>query len=370
MARVELEQDEVEELLPADDDILEATNDEDAEELVEFQADGEDSSVPDPISTGSSRRKADKSNAMPMQKLGKTGVIANVVNAFAKMTPGQASKAYKGLMDSTGNKGSIAAKGDAKAPVKLHMMANIKVKEDLEALFADKDQLNEDFFDQATTIFEAALNAKATLIEVALKEQYETEFETHKTQFNEELETKVDEYLEYVADTWMEQNEIAIEAALKVEMAETFMDGVKKLFSENLIYVPEDKVDHVAELESSLEESKGKLDESINETISLTQVIKEQNAALRFSDRQRGLTLKQQDEFKDLVEGLDYDNLEDYDQKLDVILETYFNKKPALTEDTLLNESDPVDVDSESGAAPSSGPMDAYAQAISRTLRS
>ena len=141
MAREEA-QEQIEDLesLTDDDEILEAADDvEEQDQLVEFQASGEDSSVADPIDTGSSRRKADKTNAMPMPKLGKTGVIQNVVDMFSKMTPGQASKAYKGLMDSSGNKASITTKGDAGSPVKLHTMANIKVKEDLELLFKDKE---------------------------------------------------------------------------------------------------------------------------------------------------------------------------------------------------------------------------------------
>ena len=124
MAKEELEQIEDEDLQEAeveDEDLLEATDDEETEEeLVEFQASGEASSVPDPIETGSSRRKADKTNAMPMQKLGKTGVIAQVVDAMAGMTPGQAGKAYKGLMSDAGNKSSIKAKDNPGGKVKLH----------------------------------------------------------------------------------------------------------------------------------------------------------------------------------------------------------------------------------------------------------
>ena len=370
MAREELEQSEVEDLRDAEEEILEAADDdeEQEEELVEFQASGEDSSVADPIDTGSSRRKADKSNAMPMPKLGKTGVIQNVVDMFAKMTPGQASKAYKGLMDSTGNMSSIKAKGDAKSPVKLHTMANIKVKEDLEALFADKETLTEEFFDQASTIFEAALNAKATIVEEALREDYDKKLTEAKEAYEQELESKLDEYLEYVAETWMKENEIAIESALKVEMAENFMNGVKDLFKESYVEIPEDKIDHVSNMESELTEVKKKLDEAVNDQIELKKTIKDQNASILFNEKSKGMTLKQTDEFKDLVEGLDYDSIDDFGSKLDTILETYFNKKPAATE-TEINE-ELVEVETEDKPTGlSDGPMAAYAQAISRTLR-
>ena len=140
MANEELDQveeleeiDEISEDPDTDDAVLEATDDGDTEELVEFQASGEASSVPDPINVGSSRRKADKNNGMPMEKLGKTGVIAKVVDAFSGMSMGQASKAYKGLMDSSGNKSSIKAKGNAKGKTKGKQKAKAKAKARAEA---------------------------------------------------------------------------------------------------------------------------------------------------------------------------------------------------------------------------------------------
>lgn len=373
MANEELDQvEELEEYSEdeaAEEEVLEATDDEeDTEELVEFQASGEASSVPDPIDTGSSRRKADKSNAMPMEKLGKTGVIAKVVDAMAGMTPGQVQKVYKGMNDAGGNKASITAKGNAATPMKLHSMANIKVKEDMEALFADKETLNEEFFEQATTIFEAALNAKATIVEEALKEAYDKKLEEAVAQHEEEMEKKLNEYLDYVAEAWLKENEIAIESAVKVEVAENFMNGIKNLFTESYIEIPEDKVDVLDELEKKVEELTGQLDESVNEKIALQGAIKDQNAKLMFQEKGQELTLKQRDEFVDLVEGLDFEDMQDYEKKLDTILETYFDKKAPAT--TAVDEPAPVDVDSEDKPTGiSDGPMAAYAQAITRTLR-
>ena len=365
----ELEEEDFSEDEAAEEEVLEATDDEeDTEELVEFQASGEASSVPDPIDTGSSRRKADKSNAMPMATLGKTGVIAKVVDAMAGMTPGQVQKVYKGMNDAGGNKASITAKGNAAAPMKLHTMANIKVKEDIEALFADKENLNEEFFEQATTIFEAALNAKATIVEEALKEAYDKKLEEAVAQHEEEMEKKLNEYLDYVAEAWLKENEIAIESAVKVEVAENFMNGIKNLFTESYIEIPEDKVDVLDELEKKVEQLTSQLDESVNEKIALQGAIKDQSAKLMFQEKGQELTLKQRDEFVDLVEGLDFEDMKDYEKKLDTILETYFDKKaPATTE---VDEPAPVDVDTEDKPTGiSDGPMAAYAQAISRTLR-
>jgi hypothetical protein len=373
MAKEELEQIEDEDLHEAEvedeDDLLEATDDEETEEeLVEFQASGEASSVPDPIETGSSRRKADKTNAMPMQKLGKTGVIAQVVDAMAGMTPGQAGKVYKGITSDAGNKSSIKAKENPGGKVKLHTMANIKVKEDLESLFGDQESLTEDFFDKAATIFEAALNVKATIVEEALKEEFDRQLAEATEQLEEEYEKKIDDYLNYVADTWMEENEIAIESALKVEMAENFLTGLQQMFVENHIEIPEDKADHFGEMEAKIDELEEQLNKEVDEKIALTSAMKDQKVNIAFHEKSTGLTLKQKDEFNDLVEGLEYDNIEDCNQKMDVILETYFNK-PAAT-DTAVDESEPVDVDEEGAVTRSDPSMAAYAQAISRTLRS
>ena len=222
MARKKVIKEQVDELV---DETLEAADDvenQNEEELVEFQASGEASSVPDPISTGSTGRKADKKNAMPMEKLGKTGVIQKVVDAFASMTPGQAKNTYENMVSQSGNMASISAKGDAKAPMKLHSMAPIKVKEDIESLFADKEGLTEEFFEEAATLFEAALYTKATVVEEALKEQYEEQLTEQCEQIRTELSEQVSDYMDYVAEQWMQENQVAVESAIKVEMESSF----------------------------------------------------------------------------------------------------------------------------------------------------
>jgi len=230
-----------------------------------------------------------------------------------------------------------------------------------------KKILLKSFFEQATTIFEAALNIKATIVEEALREHYAAELAEAKAQYEQDLEAKLDEYLEYVADTWMEENEIAIESALKVEMAETFMDGIRTLFTESNVTIPEEKVDQFDEMEKKVEELTTSLDEAVNDTIALTGVIKDQNGQILFNEKSQELTLKQRDEFIDLVEGLDFEDMDDYNGKLDTILDTYFNKKPATTD---IVESIAVDIESEDKPKGiSDGPMAAYAQAISRTLQ-
>jgi hypothetical protein len=352
-------------VLEAADDVTESNQE---EELVEFQASGEASFVPDPISTGSTRRKADKSNGMPMEKLGKTGVIQQVVDAFAAMTPGQAAKAYEGLMADGANKASISAKGDAKAPIKLHTMANVSMKEDIAALFKDKDGLNEDFFEDATTLFEAALHTKATVVEEALKEQYAAQLEEQVLAIRSELSEQVSGYMDYVAEQWIEENKLEAVSAIKVEIAESFMSGLKSLFEEHNIKIEDEQVDVVAAYEEQVQEIQGKLDESVNRILELQGSLAESSKKIAFSELSGGLTLKQRDEFAELAESVEYENGDDYVKKLQVIKEANFKSAVSESKDTL--DDAPVEVDPETPVSASpAGPMAAYAQAISRTLK-
>lgn len=350
--------------------VLEAADDvenQNEEELVEFQASGEASSVPDPISTGSSRRKADKSNAMPMEKLGKTGVIQKVVDAFASMTPGQAKNTYENMISQGGNMASISAKGDAKAPLKLHAMAPIKVREDIETLFADREGLTEEFFEEAATLFEAALYTKATVVEEALKEQYEEKLTEQCEQIRAELSEQVSDYMDYVAEQWMDENKVAIESAIKVEMAESLIASLKETFAQHNIEIDDEKVDVVSAYEEQAAEFESQIDEQADLIIQLNKTVEDQARFIAVSEVSKGLTLKQQDEFAELSESVDYDQYDDFVKKLVVIKESNF--KTAVSESKESLDDDPVEVDPEvSGGAPS-GPMAAYAQAISRTLK-
>ena len=164
----------------------------------------------------------------------------------------------------------------------------------------------------------------------------------------------------------MKENEVAIESSLKVDVAETFINGIKTLFQENYISVPEDKVDLVNELTQQKEELERKLDEQVQKDMDTK---KERDGLERFkifNEACDGLTMSQKDKLSQLSEGIEYENNEDYKSKIDLLKEHYFSTKTAKTDTEDLN-SDPVDVDQE--GSPQVGPMAAYAQAISRSVR-
>ena len=200
-----------------------------------------------------------------------------------------------------------------------------------------------------------------------MHEEYNKKLDESKEDFRKELTDRVDEYLDYVTEEWMKENEVAIENALKVEVAEKFMTNIKDLFTENYISVPEDKVELVDELEKQKIELEGKLEEQTQATIDAKKETNELVAFKVFAEACEGLTLTQKDKLTKLSEGIEYADPSDYKNKIDQLKEHYFTNKKAITEAEDLN-SDPVDVDAEAPAN-ESGPMSVYSQAISRSIR-
>ena len=229
----------------------------------------------------------------------------------------------------------------------------------------DGDDLSEDFRSKATTVFEATVNTKLVELHVHMQEEFSEKLEEDKVTFRKELTDRVDEYLDYVTEEWMKENEVAIENALKVEVAETFMTKIKDLFTENYISVPEEKVDLVAELEKQKEELEGKLEEQVNKSIDSKNANDELERYKTFSEACAGLTMTQVDKLSKLSEGIEYESNDEYKSKIDLLKEHYFTNKSAITEGDL--NSEPVELDSDEPQI--TGSMAAYTSAISRSVR-
>jgi hypothetical protein len=265
------------------------------------------------------------------------------------------------------NSSSIDMKG-SKGPKTRDAMPKINVKEDVEEMFSG-EELSEEFKDKASTLFEAAVHARA-IVEIArLEEEYETRLEEEVSSIVESVEKNLDTYLDYVVEKWMEENQVAIESSLRNEVTEEFIDGLKSLFAEHYINVPEDKVDVVESLAAKVEELEEALDETINENVELKTVIAEAERASVVDDMAEGLTMTQADKFFALAEGVDFEgNLDAYRAKLNIVKETYFTKKSAMSTQTNLEEET-----FESGAENTNVFVDPsvnrYVQAISRTVK-
>lgn len=239
------------------------------------------------------------------------------------------------------------------------------VKEDITAMFADED-LTEEFKESASTLFEAALTARMNLETVRLEEEYAQTLSEEVETIKEEMTTKIDQYLDYVVEQWVEENKLAIETSLRAEIAENFMEGLRNLFAESYINVPDEKVDVLGELQAQIEELEAKLDESINTQLELQSVIDEATKEATFDEVSEGLAATQVEKLRTLAEGIDFSDAETYAKKLNIIKDKYFTegKKPVST-GVIAEEAEEL----TEQAAPVPAHMAHYAAAISRTVK-
>jgi hypothetical protein len=285
---------------------------------------------------------------------------------------GKEASHLPGSANEKGNEASIRMKpsyASGKGGASVNMpMPKISVKEDVEEMFAGQD-LSEEFKEKASTLFEAAVTAR-TMVEVArLEEEYESELAEAVSEINEEITSRVDSYLDYVVEQWMRDNEVAVESTLRNEITSDFIDGLKNLFSEHYINVPQDKIDVIEALADKVETLEAKLDEQINENVEIkrTMVEVEREAVLEsfFDD----LALSQQEKFAALAEGVDFDgDLDAYGRKLSIIKETYFATSKTATTSTNITE-ETFEVETTAGPTGIDPSVNKYVQAISRSIK-
>jgi len=249
------------------------------------------------------------------------------------------------------------------------------MKEDLDALF-NGENLSEDFMNKAATIFEAAVTARVNAREEQIQEQYAEILEQVTEQLKEELTTKVDDYLNYVVEEWVKENELAVESGLRSELTEDFIAGLRNLFVEHYIDIPEEKVDVVEEMTSKVVELESKLNEQISSAVEMRKIIVEYAKREAFYDVCDGLTSTQVEKMRSLSEGVEFSTVEDYTQSLLTLRENYFpTKSPAKSNNQKLDEETDV-VEEQSLAEENTKKnktnvdpiMDAYVKSISRTI--
>lgn len=239
-----------------------------------------------------------------------------------------------------------------------------KMKEDIDAIFSG-ESLSEEFKSNAKAIFEAAIYAKVEEATSALEEEYSTKLEEEINSINENLVTKVDEYLEYVVTEWMEDNKLAIEKGIKSELAEDFMIGLKNLFTEHYVDIPEDKVDVVEEFAEQVEVLESELDKAVTEVANLNAQISIYKKEHIVSEVSEGLSEVQSAKLKSLAEGIEFVSEQDYKEKLLLTKKKYFDES---TQDTV-KKAAPMDDDTSSIEESFTPVMNHYVQNISRTLK-
>jgi len=241
----------------------------------------------------------------------------------------------------------------------------VDMSEHVEALFAGED-LSEEFKFKATAIFEAAVEQKLAEEISMLEEAYAETLEEQVAQIQEELSTNVDDYLNYVVEQWVSENEVAIEAGLRSELTEEFISGLRNLFAEHYIDIPEDKVSVVEEMSAKVAELEEKLNEEIDRNVQLNKVINEATQNEIVSEACDGLTTTQAEKLKTLSEGIEFTSVDEYARKINILRENYFNT-PVSTNNVLDNnevENDGKGMISES----LQGPMANYVRALGKSL--
>ena len=197
------------------------------------------------------------------------------------------------------------------------------IEEDVNALL-EGEELSEEFQEKARTIFETAINAKVAEIQEQLQSTYEAALVEEISTIKEGLEERLDAYLEYVADEWIQENALQVEHGLKTEMTESFLAGMKGLFEEHYVTIPEDRYDVIESMVDKLDEMESKLNEQIERNVALNRRLAESTADVIFADVAEGLALSQKDKLATLAENVEFDSEADYREKLVTLRESYF----------------------------------------------
>ena len=296
-----------------------------------------------------------KQDPMPKMPGTKAGMMNAAYNMMAGMHKEDLKLALQKLMSEQTEEGEEI---EAQAEIEYET----DFSNDLNALIADEATLSEEFKDKASVIFEAAIKSKLTDEINRLEEKYNEELEAEITSTKEDLVEKVDSYLNYVVENWMEENKVAIQTGLRTEIAENFMNGMKELFSESYIEVPESKVDLVDELAETVEELEEQLNDTTGKAIAMADELEHFKRDAIIQEAARDLADTQVDKLKSLVDDIDFDDEETFARKVATVKESYFTK--TVTESTNMDTSEDDD-----NTVVAEGSMAQYLTALKQTSK-
>ena len=243
----------------------------------------------------------------------------------------------------------------------------IDIEADVQALL-EGEELSEEFQSKARTIFEGAIRSKVAEIKEELQESYATALVEELDKIKEGLTERVDGYLEYVADEWMQENQLQVEAGLKTEMTESFLEGMKSLFEEHYVTIPEEKYDVLNSMVDKLDEMESKLNEQIDRNVALNRRLAESTADGVFAAVAEGLADTQKEKLATLAENVEFESDTDYREKLVTLKESYFPSKTSAPKSTSENLSEEVSTD-EVASVDTTPRMQAYLDVLSRAAK-
>ena len=238
-----------------------------------------------------------------------------------------------------------------------------EIEEDVNALLSG-EELSEDFKVKAKTVFEAALNARTEQIEEAIAYQYEQKLAEEVEVIREELTDRLDAYLEYVSEEWLQENALEVEQGLKTEMTESFLQGMKGLFEDHYVTIPEDRYDVLESMVEKLDDMESKLNEQIHRNVALNRRLAESVTEVIFAEVSEGLALSQKDKLASLAENVEFDSEGSYREKLVTLRESYFPRNAGTQRDNSDYIAEETDY-----SQPVSGSMSYYLDALQRVSK-
>ena len=298
----------------------------------------------------------------------KNQMLKNIYDQVNGMLKSDLASKYEQIMSSTSLEEVTEeeVKEEVRTPaVSPEDISPINVEDDIAALTKDEEGLSDEFKQKATTIFEAAVHAKVVDEVNARMEDQAKEQETNSQEFKKELTEKVDGYLTYVVEEWMKENELAIERGIRSELVEDFMSGLRTLFTEHYIDLPEEKVDMVDDLFTKVEDLETSLDEEINRGVELQKELAKFKKDDALKSATKDLADTDSEKISKLAEGIEFENTEQYIEKLNVLKESYFPKSDAVTSE-ITETDETIEVSDESKEEKLNEDMQYYTSAIKR----
>lgn len=343
-------------------------HDETLEETVEVET---EESIMEGDDVEASLKEAASSPTAEVPKT-KAGIINAMYKQMAKMKKEQLQSAYESMMPSASDDDELdeaSSSYEDEDEDEVLEKKKGKVKEsydfqvDLEALVSDNASLDEEFQSKAATIFEAAVKTKVSSEIDRLEEQYNVSLQEETATIKAELVEKVDGYLNYVVENWMEENRVALDAGLRTEISESFMKALKSVFVEHYIEVPESKVDMVDELAEQVVELEQQLYKETEANIRLNESIEKLQRSEIIVEASKDLAQTEVEKLKGLIEDFDFEDVDTFAKKVNTIRESYFTKPTVNNLEEQLLDSD-QDTDK-----PVSGVMAMYSSVLSKTLK-
>ena len=298
----------------------------------------------------------------------KNQMLKNIYDQVNGMLKADLAGKYEQIMASTSLKQVKEVKEESRtqAAVTAEDIGPINVQDDVQALVQGEEGLSEEFKQKASTIFEAAVHAKVVEeVNAQITGPIAKEAETQSAEFQKELTEKVDGYLTYVVEEWMKENELAIERGIRSELVEDFMSGIKTLFTEHYIDIPEEKVDMVDDLFTKVEDLETSLDEEINRGVELQKELAQFKKDDALKQSTKDLADTDSEKIAKLAEGIEFENTEQYIEKLSVLKESYFPKADSVTSE-ITETDDTIELTEEQSTEKLDESMQHYTSAIKR----